>query len=226
MGRLRKSKVNKSPFKLRRRRLVDGRESLYIYWRDGDGHQKVENLGLFLLPETSVKAKRENAKTLRQAENIIKEKTEALVTARAESFCKAPDSGMLLTEWIEEVKVRHQSRGARDMNGLYNCGVSVGRFRPGALLKVVDKQFLLDYLDWLRNEYKTKDNRRLSDRSIHSYSTTLRTILNEAVREELIASTPWRQLDVTERAKLPASKREFLTIDEVKRLICRWIRVI
>ena len=75
MGRKKQSKVDKSPFKLRRRKLTDGRESLFID-RTVDGKHEYEFLKLYLVPENSVKAKRENAKTLRQAEELIIAKTE------------------------------------------------------------------------------------------------------------------------------------------------------
>ena len=82
MGRRKQSKVDKSPFKLRRRKLSDGRESLFID-RTVDGKHEYEFLKLYLVPETSVKAKRENAKTLRQAEEIILAKTEDMVDDKA-----------------------------------------------------------------------------------------------------------------------------------------------
>ena len=82
MGRRKLSKVDKSPFKLRRRKLSDGRESLFID-RTVDGKHEYEFLKLYLVPETSVKAKRENAKTLRQAEEIILAKTEDMVDDKA-----------------------------------------------------------------------------------------------------------------------------------------------
>ena len=55
MGRRKQSKVDKSPFKLRRRKLSDGRESLFID-RTVDGKHEYEFLNLYLVPETSVKA--------------------------------------------------------------------------------------------------------------------------------------------------------------------------
>lgn len=58
MGRRKQSKVEKSPFKLRRRKLADGRESLFID-HTVDGRHEYEFLKLYLIPETSVKAKRE-----------------------------------------------------------------------------------------------------------------------------------------------------------------------
>lgn len=73
MGRKRTSKVDKSPYKLRRRKLADGRESLFIDHAINGKHE-YEFLKLYLLPEATEKAKRENAKTLRRAEEIIIEK--------------------------------------------------------------------------------------------------------------------------------------------------------
>lgn len=63
MGRKRKSLVGKSPFKLRRRKLADGRISLFLD-RSVDGGHEYEFLQLYLLPETSSTAKRQNARTL------------------------------------------------------------------------------------------------------------------------------------------------------------------
>lgn len=75
MGRKRKSLVEKSPFKLRRRKLADGRMSLFLD-RSVDGGHVYEFLQLYLLPETSSATKRQNARTLREAEEILQSHTE------------------------------------------------------------------------------------------------------------------------------------------------------
>lgn len=51
MGRRKKTKVNKTPFKLHRRKLADGRESLFIDHSVGGKHE-YEFLKLYLVPET------------------------------------------------------------------------------------------------------------------------------------------------------------------------------
>ena len=56
------TKVDKTPFRLRRRRLADGRESLFIDCIAAGKHEYAF-LSLYLVPGTSVKAKRENART-------------------------------------------------------------------------------------------------------------------------------------------------------------------
>ena len=93
------------------------------------------------------------------------------------------------------------------------------KFRADARLRDLDKQFYLDYIDWLRSSCKTAWGKPVSPKTAHSYYTTLRTALNEAVREKLIESNPWYKLEMTEKIKVPESKRDFLTIEEIKKMI-------
>lgn len=110
MGRKKQSKVDKSPFKLRRRKLTDGRESLFID-RTVDGKHEYEFLKLYLVPENSVKAKRENAKTLRQAEELIIAKTENMVDDKAQEEAAKDKSKMLLSDFIGLVDGGIQATG-------------------------------------------------------------------------------------------------------------------
>lgn len=100
MGRRKQSKVDKTPFKLRKRRLADGRESLFLD-HVVEGKHEYEFLSLYLVPETTVKAKRENAKTLRQAEKIILAKTEALFDEKAQAEAAKDKSKTLLADFMD-----------------------------------------------------------------------------------------------------------------------------
>lgn len=84
MGRKKKSLIEKSPFKLRHRKLADGRLSLFLDRSVNGGHE-YEFLQLYLVPETSTQAKRQNARTLRKAEDIRRERAEALLNAKGGS---------------------------------------------------------------------------------------------------------------------------------------------
>ena len=55
MGRKKKSLIEKSPFKLRHRKLADGRLSLFLDRSVNGGHE-YEFLQLYLVPETSTQA--------------------------------------------------------------------------------------------------------------------------------------------------------------------------
>ena len=154
MGRKKKSLIEKSPFKLRHRKLADGRLSLFLD-RSVDGGHEYEFLQLYLMPETSAKARRQNAQTLRKAEDIQRERTEALLNAKVETVPESKSSDMRLADWMAIVRKNHEHRGARDLNGIDNARKNLLKFRADVRRCDVDRQFYLDYIDWLRASCKT-----------------------------------------------------------------------
>ncbi|MBA5654103.1 site-specific integrase [Bacteroides fragilis] len=219
MGRKRKSLVEKSPFKLRRRKLADGRMSLFLD-RSVDGGHEYEFLQLYLLPETSSTTKRQNARTLREAEEILQARTEALLNAKAETELAGSSGDMLLSDWLQTSYDNHEKRGLRDMGSISNVKRALHMFRPDTRLSDIDRQFCLDMIDWLRNTYRhRRTGNPVSARTADTYCQTFRTMLNEAVREGLIDKNPWNRLETAEKIKKPESKREYLTIDEIRSMI-------
>lgn len=219
MGRKRKSLVEKSPFKLRRRKLADGRMSLFLD-RSVDGGHEYEFLQLYLLPETSSTTKRQNARTLREAEEILQARTEALLNAKAETELAGSSGDMLLFDWLQTSYDNHEKRGLRDMGSISNVKRALHMFRPDTRLSDIDRQFCLDMIDWLRNTYRhRRTGNPVSARTADTYCQTFRTMLNEAVREGLIDKNPWNRLETAEKIKKPESKREYLTIDEIRSMI-------
>lgn len=59
----------------------------------------------------------------------------------------------------------------------------------------------------------------ISPTTQHIYYVCFCAALNEAVRAEIILSNPFDKIASADKIKVPASKREYLTIDEVKQLI-------
>ena len=219
MGRKRKSLVEKSPFKLRRRKLADGRISLFLD-RSVDGGHEYEFLQLYLLPETSSTVKRQNARTLREAEDILQMRTEALLNARVETELVGSGAGVLLSDWLQTSCNNHKMRGLRDYEGILTLRKILLTFRPNVRLSEIDKQFCLDMIDWFRNTYINKRTATsIGARTAYTYCQRFRTALNEAVREGLIDKIPWNRLETIEKIKKPESKREYLTIDEIRGMI-------
>ena len=130
MGRKKKSLIEKSPFKLRHRKLADGRLSLFLDRSVNGGHE-YEFLQLYLVPETSTQAKRQNARTLRKAEDIRRERAEALLNAKVEAVPESTSSDMLLSDWMAIVRKNHEHRGARDLNGIDNARKNLACEIPG-----------------------------------------------------------------------------------------------
>lgn len=219
MGRKRKSLVEKSPFKLRRRKLADGRISLFLDRSVNSGHE-YEFLQLYLLPETSSTAKRQNARTLREAEDILQMRTEALLNVRVETELVGSGAGVLLSDWLQTSCNNHKMRGLRDYEGILTLRKILLTFRPNVRLSEIDKQFCLDMIDWFRNTYINKrTGTTIGARTADTYCQRFRTALNEAVREGLIDKNPWNRLETIEKIKKPESKREYLTIDEIRSMI-------
>ena len=217
MGRRKQSKVEKSPFKLRRRKLTDGRESLFID-HTVDGRHEYEFLKLYLVPETSVKAKRENAKTLRQAEEIIIAKTENMVDDKAQEEAAKDKSQMLLSDFISMLMEEYKQRGQPAYLRLRAARTKLEKFRPGARLCDIDKKFCVDYAEWLQSEPLTPQGKPLAQATAFSSFWNLGITLSSARQKGYIKSNPWELLGSHEKIQQPEGKREFLTFEEIRKL--------
>ena len=217
MGRRKQSKVEKSPFKLRRRKLADGRESLFID-HTVDGRHEYEFLKLYLVPETSVKAKRENAKTLRQAEEIIIARTENMVDDKAQEEAAKDKSQMLLSDFISMLMEEYKQRGQPAYLRLRAARTKLEKFRPGARLCDIDKKFCVDYAEWLQSEPLTPQGKPLAQATAFSSFWNLGITLSSARQKGYIKSNPWELLGSHEKIQQPEGKREFLTFEEIRKL--------
>lgn len=218
MARQRKISAEKSPFTLRQRKLSDGRISLFIDRRTAEGH-KTEFLQLYLLPGTTTRVQRTNAKTQRRAEAILQERIEAWKLERNAGNLPRTAKDILLSDWMEQVMVMHTQRNARDIVGLNNTRKLLSLFKADVHLDEIDKDFLVSFIDWMRTTYKKKDGKKLVNKTIDSYCISLRTVLSEAVRQGLLLSSPWNKLDMVDKVKVPPSKVEYLTIGELKQMM-------
>lgn len=217
MGRRKQSKVDKTPFKLRKRRLADGRESLFLD-HVVEGKHEYEFLSLYLVPETTVKAKRENAKTLRQAEKIILAKTEALFDEKAQAEAAKDKSKTMLADFMDLLiaEYRHQGR-----SGYVNLRTAKGvllSFCPDCRLCDIDKKFCTDYADWLKGGYLNKKGNPISKSTAFSYFWQLGIVLTNAWQKRYIKSNPWKLLSDHEKIQRPEGRREYLTLEEVHKL--------
>ncbi len=219
MDRRTKPAAHRSPIKLRRRRLAGGRESLFLD-HFHEGVHRYEFLRLYLLPGDTVAVRRRNARTLRMAEDMRWRRTvelyEGKALAQTEGACMNPS----LHDWMDVCAEGHRGRGKAGAGELRACRNLLDAFRPGASVLDVDREFCLDLIGWLRNIHTSPlTKRRLSARTSATYCQVLRRVLGEAVNAGIIAANPWDMVDGEERIKVPRTKREHLTLEEVRRLM-------
>jgi len=145
MGRRKQSKVDKTPFKLHKGQLSDGRESLFIDYAVNSKHE-YEFLSLYFVPETSVKAKRENAKALRQAEDIILAKTEYLVDEKAQTGAAKDKSKTLLADFMDLLITEYKRQWRSGYANLKTAKSAILSFRQDSRLCDIDKKFCIVFL--------------------------------------------------------------------------------
>ncbi len=218
MATTRKSTRLKEPVKVRTKKLADGSESYYldIYV---DGKRSYEFLKLYLLPEINPMVKEQNRATKAAVEAIKSKRIIELTHSKAGLKKTSVRSKMLLDDWMETYLAEQERKGARGLKLLRTVCRLLPLYKKKVRMREIDKDWCLGFIDWIQHTYKTRWDKPLSPKSAADYVGYFSTALNAAVRAEVIPENPIMTLAATERIKVPESKREYLTIDEIKVLI-------
>lgn len=209
----------KEPVRVRYKALSDGSQSVYLdIYRDGK--RQYEFLKLYLIPETNAAAKAQNKATLAAVNTIKSQRIIELTNNVAGLKNTSQRSRLLLLDWMQTYKESQEKKGVRGSDKLISNTINVLRaFDEKAAMRDINRDFCLAFIDYMRNVYVSASGRKLSQFSCVSYFGCFRGALNAAVREDIIAENPINKLNTDEKIKMPESKREYLTIDEVKTLI-------
>lgn len=218
MGRSRITPKAKEPIRLRMKDLSNGSKSLYLdIYRDGK--RSYEYLKMYIIPEKDENAKRQNKATLAAA-NAIKSKRIIELT-NGEVGIKNPNDEpkILLLDWMQTYKENQAKRGKKDG---YQIKTAIRLIEDYAGRKVtldqIDKAFCQGYIDYLLNEYRP-NGKQLMHTTAHNYYRVVNGALNAAVREDLMKVNPFTRISSSDKIHKPESKREYMTIDEVRSLI-------
>lgn len=214
MGRLKKSKVDKSPFKLRQRQLADGRISLFID-HIHDGKHSYEFLKLYLQPETSEKIRRENNRTARLADDILKKRMEAYIEKEADKLSESSLTETPLSDFIDVLIAEKERKNHRTKQFVTVKG-NLQMFRPDTRMCDIDKGYCIDYADWLKHTCISRLGKPLAPQTAFNYFWHLGIILSNALRMGYIRHNPWCRLDSGDKIREPERLHRFLTLDEVR----------
>ena len=198
MATTRKATRLKEPVKVRTKKLADGSESYYldIYM---DGKRSYEFLKLYLLPEINSMIKEQNRATKAAVEAIKSKRIIELTHSKAGLKKTSVRSKMLLDDWMETYLAEQERKGARGLKLLRTVCRMLPLYRKKVRMQEIDKEWCLDFIDWIQHTYKTRWGKPLSPKSAADYVGYFSTALNAAVRAEVIPENP--------------------TIDEIKVLI-------
>lgn len=209
---------SKSPVRLRKKKLSSGNYSLYLDIYSG-GKRKKEYLKLYLVPEKTRAAKEENKNTMMVAETIKAErllsvqasKSKFLETERKELKMPFADYMALEIERLSKLRTPNYVRR-------YKTGERwVRKFDDKATLGDIDEKWVRDYIAFL-SDAKGHGGKHLNQNTIHEYLIYIANILNIAVREGIIQSNPTKKVSAADKPKKYGGKRDYLTVEELKRM--------
>lgn len=225
----------KEPVRIRFKQLSNGNQSIYLEYYTGDvirkenyvgGKRKYEFLKLYLIPERTREDKAKNEATLALAK-AIQSKRIVEVQNDAHGFQNTNKSRVNLLDYLENIGKQSAEQGSRNYaRTVLNTVRALKLFRGDYIaFRDVDKEFLSEFTDYLRQMPKVskygvlKTGGRLSANSVVSYYGTLRTAINRAYKEGIITVNPTKEFDFASKVRQEPSRREYLTIDELKMLI-------
>lgn len=208
----------KEPVRIRFKELANGSKSIYldIY---NNGQRSYKFLKLYLLPEINANIREQNRTTMAAAEKIKSQYIIELTENKAGLRHTSKRAKMLFSEWIDTYIKKRSDAGMRGMRVYETIKRIIRLYRPKALLGDIDKEFCLGLIRFLSSEYKTSKDKPLSLRTQSNYMCYFSTVLNAAVREEVIPENPVMKISENDKVKVPDSMREFLTIEELRLLI-------
>ena len=210
----------KDTVRLRTKKLKNGGESLYldIYT---DGNRSYEFLKMYLLPEINSLIKEQNNAIYAAAEAIRSRRTIEINNIKAGIKSNRDGKEYKLYEWLEKYKEIQKSKGIRQPAKIKSVVNLILKYeKKGQIpLKRIDKAWIGSFIDWLQNSYKKRDGSGLSKGTAFFYMSQFSSILNIAAKHGHIIENPFLRLMPEEKVRKPISQREFLTSDELKRMI-------
>lgn len=219
MAKIKKCSL-KSPVYVRTRTLHDGRKSIYLDI-NRDGVRRVKFLRMYLEPGTSILARRKNADVMRQVEKIKNELVLEIIYTRAGLEDRSFKADIKLVDWFNVYREHLERHGCSSSfrSNIVSTRKYIEAYNCDALLKDVDGRFVDGFISFLKKQRISGSGgeRHLAHNTVNCRVCNLHSALNFAVREKLIAYNPC--LDAETKADELETRREYLTVEEVKRLI-------
>ena len=210
--------VDKSPVKLRYKKISGGNRSLYLDIYDS-GKRKKEYLKLYLIPERTEEDRNKNSKTLELAETIRAERIINLQSNKSAFFTsKNKKARISFADYMANEIERMKQLRTKNYYRKYKCVETwIRRYDSCTALEEVNKKWVQGFIHFL-SITPGKQGRKLNQNTIYVYLIYIANILNNAVREGLIVSNPTKSLSISDRPKKYDTSRAYLTEEEINRL--------
>lgn len=204
----------KEIIRLRRKRIQSG-ESLYLdsYFK---GKRRYEFLRLYLIPERTKADKLKNEQTLRLANTIKSKRLVELFNNKYGFSNEKPEVNLI--QYIRLVMENKERQGKIGIKSTFETLIyHLTKYRgTRILLSDLDDRYTKGFVLYLSTAISRTSGKTLKTSSQHNIYTSLKTIVHQAIKDDLLTTDPTKSIDPP-RMILP--HKEFLTEEELKRLI-------
>lgn len=216
---------------LRGKKLASGNVSLYLN-RQENGKQIKRYLDRSILCiETDADVKMRNKETIRQA-RVIADEADAAVQKEINGFSIAKKATVNLISYIL-YQADEALKKSGNKHGYYYTLQSLAKHislysGDRTTLAQVDKNYILGFITYLKTAKNFNFQRTgtvrdkellLAQNTQHNLFMKFKYVLRKAVREDVIAVNPADKLENSEKPQEEEGTREFLTVDEIRKLI-------
>ncbi len=226
----------KEPIKLRFKKLANGNQSIFLeqyigYTIDENGKQKnqkkYEFLNLYLIPEQTPADKIRNANTLQDA-NTIKNQRYLTLQTQQTGLTNRKKGKINLIDYVNDYANNALSE-TNKRNGDYKNYKSLSYHLKAyrgerTTFNEIDKDFINGFIAYLKiakngNFEGQKNQPSIAKNTQNKLYKKFSTIIKTAIKDEIISFNPLDRIDNKTTPKTEESKREYLTINEIKKLI-------
>lgn len=218
----------KEPIKLRVK-ILSNSLSLYLDLYK-DGKRQYEFLKLYLNEETDLSVKENNCRNLEIANTILHEKI-ADLNKRGAGFVSPKGKVNLITYILYQSDEALKRSG--NPHGYYYTLQSLAKHISiysgnSTTFQQVDKNYITGFINYLKtaknNNYQRTGTERdkdvpLSPNTQHNLFMKFKYVIKKAIKADIIAINPLDKLENSDKPKEEEGTREFLTIEEIKKLI-------
>lgn len=219
----------KEPIKLRVKKLSNSL-SLYLDLYK-DSKRQYEFLKLYLNEETDLGVKDRNRQTLEIANTILHQKI-ADLNKKGAGFV-SPKGKVNLIQYVL-FQADEALKKSGNPHGYYYTLQSLAKHielfaGTQTTLLQVDKDFLIGFINYLKtaknfNYKRTGDEEKdkdviISQNTQHNLFMKFKYVIRKALKAGIITFNPLDALEDSDKPKAEGGTREFLTIDEIKKLI-------
>lgn len=209
----------KARINLKYKEIDGGRKSLYLDYYS-NGKRIRESLRLYLLPETSRKAKAENKAVMQKAMEIQHRRMDELTASEKEVEIEISSPEIPLAKVIKDYHSLILSRGDKSTaSNIMGMLRAVTAYRgEDVMLSDVDIAYCDGLVDFLRYDYHSVHG-KLKMTTARSYIYLFSGALNMAVEKGYLKRNPLFFVKIHDRITRERPQKQFLSVEEVKLLI-------